>query len=69
MIAAKIIPSQVPNLNAWSAIAVDAALARLATDVAGKPDMGEEKSELRSATQRKEISRETFNPQRKRNVT
>jgi len=34
MIAAQIIPGQIPNVNAWSAVAVDAALARLAT--AGK---------------------------------
>lgn len=37
MIAAQIVPAAIPNLNAWSAAAVDAALARLSsTDGGGK---------------------------------
>ena len=41
MIAAQIIPSQVPNVNAWSAVAVDAALARLATAGTVQSDGGQ----------------------------
>jgi len=42
MIAAQIIPPQVPNMNAWYAAAVDAALARLATALTVQPDEGKQ---------------------------